>query len=87
MKKITMLKTQIAEYAIVFLKEYERYGAIDTKYITDGKLNTQLNGLQMHLRETLEDVIEEVKQADDIKVIMNEQKVDSLTAMRTYYGL
>ncbi|MBO7696087.1 MAG: hypothetical protein J6T10_25925 [Methanobrevibacter sp.] len=87
MKKITTLITQLSEYAIVYLKDYKRYGAIDTKYITDGKLNTQLNGLQMHLRETLDDVIEEVKQADDIKVIMKTQNVDSIAAMKIYYGL
>lgn len=60
----TLIKKITAEgrnFTVVFNKEYNKYLAIEEKYITDGKLNQQLNGLQMHARDTLEECIQETE--------------------------
>lgn len=72
--KITMVKVitrhflyKGRDFAIVYLPQAEKYGAIENSNITEeGKLRKEMNGIQMHLNETVEDVIASVKQTADI---------------------
>lgn len=52
MKDYKILTTLIVEDTVFYIvKKDEWYLAIDSKYVTDGKINTQLNGLQMHAQK------------------------------------
>ena len=56
------MKTVIKDFSIrgkhfVIVKHQDMYCAIEDKYITDGKINKQLNGIEMHAGNTLEDCI------------------------------
>ncbi len=56
----TMIRTLVAEgrtFTIVHSAEYNKYLAIEDKYITDGKLNQQLNGFQMHASDTVDECV------------------------------
>lgn len=43
------------------VKQNEYYLAIEDKYITDGKTNTALNGLQMHASRELDECLEDTR--------------------------
>lgn len=56
------MKTVVKDFSIrgkhfVIVKHQDLYCAIEDKYITDGKVNKCLNGLEMHAGKTLEDCI------------------------------
>ncbi len=61
------------------------YGAINHDYITDGKLNRQLNGLQMRINKTLQDVIDALKFDSEISEIRDKENVDINTAFNIYF--
>ena len=62
--KITELNYRNRNFTIAL--EDGWYLAIEDKYITDGRLNTTLNGLQMHADKKRARCIEMTKQAVDI---------------------
>lgn len=47
-----------------------KFLSIDTQYITDGKLNRPLNGVQMHASDTLKECIEFTKHAADVDALV-----------------
>lgn len=47
-----------------------KFCAINSEYITDGRLNRDLNGVQMHASDTLEDCIEFTKRAADVDALV-----------------
>lgn len=55
--------TVITEYHVldelyyIFKTSNKKYCAINSEYITDGKLNKELNGLQMNLSDTMEQAV------------------------------
>lgn len=59
MKHITTLKARNLTFEIV--RDERGFWAIEDKYITDGKLNQQINGLTGNLRDNLEDCIASAK--------------------------
>lgn len=60
MKRITTLYTNGRKFEIVLFENM--YCAVEDKYIDkDGKLNTKLNGLQMHAAGTVERCVEMTK--------------------------
>lgn len=61
------------------------YCAIESKYITDGKLNTKLNGLQMHANKVLSGCLDSVKDACEIDYLMD-NGMDFDEAFNTYYA-
>lgn len=58
MRKITTYKQMGRSFEIV--RNDGRYLAIEDKYITDGRLNTKLNGLQMCAADTLKECLRRV---------------------------
>lgn len=56
------MKVVVQDFSIrgkhfVLVKHQNVYCAIEDKYITDGKINKRLNGLEMHVGKTLEECI------------------------------
>ena len=60
------------------------YGAVKDEYITDGKLNRQLNGLQMRMNDSLQDVVEALQFDTAIEEIRDKRGVDLNTAFEIY---
>lgn len=48
------------------------YLAIEDKYITDGKINTTLNGAQMHASKDLNQCLEDTKNAVEIDWLVSQ---------------
>ena len=66
------MKSIVREYkyrgrSFTIIKKDGFYLAIEDKYITDGKMNTSLNGLQMRASEKLEQCIDAVNKSCDIE--------------------
>lgn len=56
------------------------YGAINHKYLTNGKLNKTLNGLEMKINHTLADLIDQLKFECELDKIRDVNKCDLMTA-------
>lgn len=68
MKNITTLVVRDRQFEIVLKDEY--YCAVEDKYIdADGRLNTTLNGLQMHASESLEQCIEITRSCVEVEYL------------------
>lgn len=68
MKSITTLITRNRQFEIVLNGTH--YCAIEDKYIdADGRLNTALNGLQMHASEDLDQCIELTRHCVEIEYL------------------
>lgn len=85
-KKITTLITSEGEYLICKLTEGcdKGYIGLNVEWVTDGKLNRELNGVQMHLNDTIEKVIDEIKMSDEIKRLMRENNIEIMEAIKIY---
>lgn len=67
MKIITTLVVRDRRFEIVLDSKSNHFCAIEDKYIdADGKLNTALNGFQMHASRKLEDCIETTRKVVEI---------------------
>lgn len=69
MKHITTLKARSKTFEIV--KDERGFWAIEDKYITDGKLNQQINGITGNLRDTLEACIESARTHAEVDYLVN----------------
>lgn len=63
MKDVTRLSTLVVRnkkfHVVSFEQDGEKlFGAIDFDYVTDGKVNKELNGVQMHVSKDLNQCIE-----------------------------
>lgn len=63
MKDVTRLSTLVVREKKFHIVSFEQngeklYGAIDFDYVTDGKVNRELNGVQMHVSKDLNQCIE-----------------------------
>jgi hypothetical protein len=85
-KRITKLVTSEGEYLICKLTEgcNKGYIGLNVEWVTDGKLNRELNGVQMHLNDTIEKVIDEIKMSDEIERLMRENNIEIMEAMKIY---
>jgi hypothetical protein len=59
------------------------YGAVAGEYITDGKTNKVLNGVDLYMNATIEGVIEEVK----MRVAFNRMYESGMTVEQIYKEL
>jgi len=86
MKQITTFKSEFDNYVIVSFEQDNEtfYGAVKDEYITDGKLNRQLNGLQMHMHKELNEVLEALQMSLAIKRIMRDCKCTMQEAFGIY---
>ena len=75
---ITTLKVRNKSFEIV--QDERGFWAIEDKYITDGKLNKQINGISGHLKNTLEECIESAKFSAEVEYVMTTEKCDVMTA-------
>ena len=55
-----------SHYTLFYFPQVKKYGAIDHKYIKDGKLTRELNGLQLFLHDRLSITIQAVKNMEDV---------------------
>ena len=69
MKHITTLKARNLTFEIV--KDEKGFWAIESKYITDGKLNQQINGISGNLRDNLADCIESARTHAEVDYLVN----------------
>ena len=75
------------DFMIVYLPQVEKYGAIESSNVTDdGKLLKKMNGLQMHLNETVKDTIESIMRAADIDELISAGYTKA-KAMATVFGI
>lgn len=63
----------------------EKYGAINTKYIKDGKVTKELNGFDMCLGHTFNECIERVDKEIKIKEFMK-QGFDEIASVMLSHG-
>ena len=56
------------------VKDDKYYMAIEDKYITNGKTNAKLNGLQMHANETLSGCLETTQNAVETDYLISQGK-------------
>lgn len=80
MKHITTLIARGMKFEIV--KDERGYWAIEDKYITDGKLNTQINGITGCLKDNLNDCIEQAKIRAEVHYLIEVEGVDRMDAVR-----
>ena len=83
MKRITTLVVREEKFEIVHYMD--RYCAINTKYIENGRLVKQLNGLQMHARNTLAECIDETRMSVEVKYMVDELGMTIEDAIKEYY--
>lgn len=77
MKNITRHEYKGRNFEIVLKDGY--YLAIEDCYISNGKMNTSLNGIQMHAHKDLDDTIKDVNNWVDVKELEAEG-VDTMVA-------
>lgn len=80
---ITRFITNNRKFSII--KSDGVYLAIEDKYITDGRINTQLNGAQMNVSKTLDGCIENTERACKRDEYI-EQGYSKLVAVELAYG-
>lgn len=73
------------EFAIVKNDE-GFYLAIEDKYITDGKMNTTLNGIQMHASKDLNDCLKGVNDEVEIEYLVSTGKTKA-QAMAIHFNI
>lgn len=86
MKKITEFKSLIGHFIVVKF-EYNNevvYGAVNVENITDGKLNKELNGFELHVHKELNEVINELQTLTKIHSIMRNENIDMMAALKIY---
>ena len=86
MKRLSTLTVRENKYELVYMEDVKMYGAIHHKYITNGKLNQGLNGLQMFCADTLADTIQRVKNQVEINHLIS-QGFSAAEAMSKVFGL
>lgn len=69
MKHITTFMARNKKFEVV--QDEKGFWAIEDKYITNGKLNRQINGIQGHLRETLEDCLETARISAEVDYLIS----------------
>ena len=63
------------------------YLAIEDKYITDGKTNTKLNGLQMHANRELNGCLKSLNDCVEMRYMVDECGMTIEEAFEKYYGI
>lgn len=79
MKHITTLKARNMRFEVV--QDERGFWAIEDKYITDGKLNKQINGITGNLRDTLEACIESARIHAEVDYLINVEGYDRMEAV------
>lgn len=89
---VTTLIVRGNEYYIVTKDHFNgdihnkfKYAGIKKEYITDGKLNRELNGLQMYVSETLAEVVDRITDSEEISYLIDTEGLDATEACFTYF--
>lgn len=89
---VTTLIVRGHEYYIVTKDHFNgdinnkfKYAGIKKEYITDGKLNRELNGLQMYVSETVAEVVDRITDSEEIAYLTREEGLDAGEAVRVYF--
>ena len=92
LKVVTHLYVRGTEYLIVTADHFNgdtlnkfKYAGIKREYVTDGKINRQLNGLQMFVSETVAECIDRIKDSEEIAYLTREKGIDAGEAVRVYF--
>ena len=88
-KKITSYIIYGHEYVIFYTKEGwendpndNHYCAFKREWITDGKLNRTVNGMDMMISQSVEEVINHINNRETLKHIMETENVDIMEAVK-----
>lgn len=74
-------------FTIVHSREHNMYLAIEDKYINeDGRLNTKLNGLQMHAGKTMDECINYVTDMVEVEYLVSQGHTKA-EAMCIYWNM
>lgn len=59
-------------YSAYYIVEFSngKFGSIKEEYITNGKLNKALNGIEMNLSNSVNDVIFSIRYHENVKMLM-----------------
>ena len=74
----------VRDRKFTIVKQDDFFLAIEDKYITDGKVNTQLNGLQMHASKDLNDCLNTTKDCVEVDYLI-QQGMSRDEALMTYW--
>ena len=89
---ITTFNIRGNEYFIVTAEHFNgdtankfKYAGIKKEYVTDGKTNRQLNGLQMYVSETIAEVIDRITDTEEVNYLVKTEGLDAVEATRKYF--
>lgn len=87
LKVVTHLYVRGTEYLIVTADHFNgdtlnkfKYAGIKREYVTDGKINRQLNGLQMFVSETVAECIDRIKDSEELSYLIDVEGLDTMEA-------
>lgn len=87
LKVVTHLYVMGNEYLIVTADHFNgdtqnkfKYAGIKREYITDGKIDRQLNGLQMFVSETVAECIDRIKDSEELSYLIDVEGLDTMEA-------
>lgn len=66
-------------------REDRHYAGIRREWITDGKLNRELNGLDMMVSHTINEVIDRITDREELRYLIEEEGMDDMEACLTYF--
>ena len=92
LKKVTTYIIRNSEWVIVYADHFNgdtknkfHYAGIRREWITDGKINRELNGLQMMVGETAQEVIDRITDSEEINYIIETTGMDTTEACLAYF--
>ena len=65
--------------------EDRHYAGIRREWITDGKLNRELNGLDMKVSHTVQEVIDRITDCEELDYIIETTGMDATEACMAYF--
>ena len=85
---ITVIKNVVMRnrHFTVVKNEEGFYLSIEDKYITDGKINQTLNGIQMHASKSLDKCLQGVQDEVEVQYLIS-LGMDLMDAMKSYFKI
>lgn len=85
----TLIKNVVMRnrHFVIAKNEDGYYLAIEDKYITDGKTNQVLNGIQMHANKTLNGCLQSIQDEVEIEYLMKTTGMELMDAMKVYFKI
>lgn len=92
LRQVTTYIIRNHEYVIVYADHFNNdtqnrfhYAAIRREWITDGRINRELNGIQMMVGETVQEVIGRITDSEEIDYIIETTGMDATEACLAYF--